>query len=911
MPVVLFNDSLCPAGYYCPRGTSFAYEYPCPPGTFSNISGLSSVEGCTPCLPGNYCGESGLIEPSGSCFAGYFCVAGSDTPTPQESQCPAGHFCPIGTHTPVPCPTGTFSADTLNVAEEDCMLCGPGHYCTREGAINATNMPCSDGYVCVGGAFTPTPIDNVTGYACPAGHFCTNASFLEQKCPPGSYQPDVGKAQCLTCPIGTICYTSSLVMYELCPEGYYCPDMGMINGIPCPLGTFSNITGNTNISDCISCPVGMYCNSLSLTKPSGFCEAGYLCVSSATSPSPQDGLNEPCPPGFYCQEGATFPEPCPTGTMAPYIDFSLNGIDLAQALLQWFANSSYFVISPAVGLGSVEDCLPCIGGFYCQLLNSTLPTGPCQAGYYCPHNASVAQGDPDMYQCPLGNYCPMASSAPIECPPGTYANTTMTITCSECPVGHFCSVGAVIPTVCPPRYYCPAGSSEPLFCPNGTYTLNTTYGLISEDQCVPCIQSHFCLAGEIVGVCSAGYICYQGSGDPTPDGSNPTVGEPCPEGFYCIQGASSPTACSEGLFNVLPGGRSPDDCTVCPPGRVCRNGSRLAEMCPRGFFCMNGTAISCPPGTYSLELNAEDVSFCLPCEPGFLCPDEATAAYDQNPCPVGHYCDRGSSYPTACPPGTHRNETTGMNVTDCIICPAGFYCSENGTVHGVPCDISESCPEGAIDPIPCQPGFYCPVPEIRLPCPPGYYCPEGSSTFIECPPDHYCEQPACERAFTEQAGADRPSICPLGYREILNLGENFTRDSLNATCEECPPGTYINASSLTEERICLPCPPGYYCIGGSTFGDPGTSPMLFAFICPLGHYCPTGSEEPVACPVGTYNAYEGQSSLSDCTPCAMNEYNNMTGQQGCLLCPSRSTTFGNGSTSCDCIGSNRVFQVHN
>ena len=123
----------------------------------------------------------------------------------------------------------------------------------------------------------------------------------------------------------------------------------------------------------------------------------------------------------------------------------------------------------------------------------------------------------------------------------------------------------------------------------------------------------------------------------------------------------------------------------------------------------------------------------------------------------------------------------------------------------------------------------------------------------------------------------------------------------------------MNAASLVEDRVCLPCPPGFYCTGGSTFGDPEITPLSFAFICPTGHYCPSGdvlgSEVPAPCPVGTYNAFEVQSSLSDCIPCSQNEYSNMTGQQGCLVCPSDSSMAGNGSTSCNCVGSNKIFQV--
>lgn len=38
-----------------------------------------------------------------------------------------------------------------------------------------------------------------------------------------------------------------------------------------------------------------------------------------------------------------------------------------------FSNSS--------GLRVLEDCRPCLGGFYCQSVGSTEPNGPCSGGY--------------------------------------------------------------------------------------------------------------------------------------------------------------------------------------------------------------------------------------------------------------------------------------------------------------------------------------------------------------------------------------------------------------------------------------------------------------------------------------------------------------------------------------------------
>ena len=904
-PVVLFNDTICPQGYYCPNGTSFSTQFPCPNGTFSNLTGLAESSQCLDCTPGHYCGEPGLVQPSGLCFAGYFCQSGSTTPSPVDSTCPAGHYCPEGSVNPVPCLAGTHSGTTLNQNETACTLCGPGYYCP-EGSVNSTALVCDPGFVCLFGAFVPTPVDGITGYPCPAGHSCVSGALSEEACTPGSYQPDTAQSVCITCPVGALCESTASLDFTPCPAGHYCPMEGMTDSIQCPTGTFSNTTGNTNLTDCLPCPRGMYCDAPGLVAPSGLCSAGFLCVSEATDIAPDDGVNGPCPVGFYCVEGATHPQPCPMGTLAPFSNTALNND--SSFLLEYFCDPS-LTLEPlsAIGLESESECVPCIGGFYCQHPNSTLPTGPCSAGYYCPHNASITVATPSEFICPLGHFCTEASLAPTPCPLRTFSNSTGAQTCTACPVGHFCRIGTIEPHVCPPHNYCPAESSEPIFCPNGTYTDNNTLGLSAADQCTPCPAGHFCLAGEIAGECSAGHLCYQGSDVPNPDGSDTSIGDLCPEGFYCLQGAVNATACPLGLFNVMRGGRQVEDCTDCPPGRVCSG--NVATLCPPGFYCNSGIPLPCPAGTYNLLQGVSMLIECLSCEPGFLCPNESTVTFMHNPCPVGHYCLEGSITPTPCPYGTHRNETTAASVSDCFPCPAQFYCPDNTTVHGIPCNITDICLEGTVTPLPCPAGFYCPQTDLQLPCPPGSYCPEGSAWFILCPRDHYCTQPACEGAFISRAGASVPEICPLGFREILNLGENFTRSSLEVTCEPCPPGSYMNASSANEDRTCFTCPEGFHCFGGSIFGDQGVTPMFNASICPAGHYCEAGSPSPTACDMGTFNPMEGQSNSSVCELCPLGSFNHLLGQRGCFNCSSEASTTSEGSVECACTGANRRFQV--
>ena len=67
---VTFLDTPCPSGHYCPAGTQLATQYPCPAGTFNNVTLARDVADCVPCPGGHYCDVDGLVTPSGLCAAG-------------------------------------------------------------------------------------------------------------------------------------------------------------------------------------------------------------------------------------------------------------------------------------------------------------------------------------------------------------------------------------------------------------------------------------------------------------------------------------------------------------------------------------------------------------------------------------------------------------------------------------------------------------------------------------------------------------------------------------------------------------------------------------------------------------------------------------------------------------------------
>jgi len=98
------TGEVCPAGGYCPTGSSESRS--CPPGTFSNTSGASNTFDCQQCTPGFFCANSRSASPTGPCEAGYYCVGGANTSMQFVTQ--PGHFSVEGSASQTPCSVGTW-----------------------------------------------------------------------------------------------------------------------------------------------------------------------------------------------------------------------------------------------------------------------------------------------------------------------------------------------------------------------------------------------------------------------------------------------------------------------------------------------------------------------------------------------------------------------------------------------------------------------------------------------------------------------------------------------------------------------------------------------------------------------------------------------------------------------------------
>ena len=165
---------------------------------------------------------------------------------------------------------------------------------------------------------------------------------------------------------------------SLCPAGHYCPKAS---------------------SRPIKCDKGKYCPNEGSKEPFGNCSAGYFCLAGASTSQPNDNITgSVCPKGAYCPSGSESPTLCPPGT------FSNN------------TNSE-----------SILNCLSCSPGSFCQGYGNTAPTGPCNAGYYCPGGQQIS--NPNEFVCAAGYFCKESSAVQLQCFPGTYQDEAMQENC--------------------------------------------------------------------------------------------------------------------------------------------------------------------------------------------------------------------------------------------------------------------------------------------------------------------------------------------------------------------------------------------------------------------------------------------------------------------------------------------------
>lgn len=133
----------CPAGSKCP-GPGNTHPQICQPGSYQPSE---AQEACITCEAGFYCRDGGLTRKGPKCPAGMFCDAGSSSP---QSMCAEGYYCPEGSYTQLPCPTGKFcQGEGLGEPSGDCWA---GFFC-KSMAISPKPTDSVTGYICPEGHY--------------------------------------------------------------------------------------------------------------------------------------------------------------------------------------------------------------------------------------------------------------------------------------------------------------------------------------------------------------------------------------------------------------------------------------------------------------------------------------------------------------------------------------------------------------------------------------------------------------------------------------------------------------------------------------------------------------------------------------------------------------------------------------
>ncbi|XP_033646870.1 uncharacterized protein LOC117306372 isoform X1 [Asterias rubens] len=771
------GNDVCPIGYFCTNGT--AYPEPCPPGTFSTNTRVTSVDGCEDCPRGRYCNMQGFVKVDSApdCAPGYVCTGGSTTPTPAADSgkgypCPAGHYCPEGTLSELGCPVGTYQSNT---GQSNCTLCPDGLMCET---VNLTApSECKTGHYCQEGSPLPIP--------CPPGTFnnITSLSLEEQctDCIPGMYCEGPGNSYPTgLCNAGYYCQGRAETKIPVatidypengpCPAGFYC-DEGIPAPTQCPVGTVRRVEGASSIDDCSPCPGGFYCEDPGQIDPTGPCSAGFYCPAneSITNPAP---IGLECPIGHYCTNQTTTPTPCSVGTYQPNIgrDSCIDcqaGFYCESALFPDPKPCPAYHYCPAAtrypitcangtftydtdeGLKEQYECLPCLAGSYCR---GGQLQGNCSEGYFClsqsydytpdgllpdVDNFDEAQCPPNTTcagPCPPGHYCPAGIVDPVPCKNNTWRPDefgSRVEDCEPCPAGEHCLEGDPILYPCPLGHYCEEGIG-PVECP--IYHYRDVVGAASEGDCYNCKAGFYC---QETGMTNSSFL-------------------PCYEGHYCEEGTTEPQPCTGGRMSTTTGRVSNEDCPLCTPGYYCPNDTINIHgiPCRPTYECPEGAAIevTCRPGHYCEGVTGDPPL----CPGGNYCP-LGSSAYTQ--CFYPKYCPEGSEVPLECPLGSRAMNHAGLRVysnESCNLCPAGTYGNHTERFE---------CAQ-------CIEGYYCPIgtgnPE-NFPCPIGYYCPAGSG---------------------------EPFPCPAG------LYGNIIKAIRSDQCQPCPANTFNN---MLGQKACRPC----------------------------------------------------------------------------------------------------------
>lgn len=425
---ILPPSTLCPFGTYSAAGATICTD--CPAGVYGNSRGLTTAACTAPCasLPAGYScwhynASSALVldgaEHPTLCPPGMWC----ESPMAMPAACAAGSYVcsftataldslsfEIGAQCPWPVSLTAFRVPPFvdayggfisgllgdprapdytkptfvvqGFTNASCSgWCNEGASCPATNLILlGTGSPPAGapayGPLSATGAtssYSNSMVTTTSSTPCAAGYYCAHKS-PPLACPPGSFNPIMGRASCLLCAAGS---------YQSRPATTFCDGF-------CPAGSYSPFPGAVNVSSCSACPPGSY----------GLAEGASACVpcpagsASAAVGATSAAVCARCPPTAYAPPGSSACTPCPPSSFPDATQSScLVGVVPCPATTTPLAAGSAtcvpLVCTPPLTMtpASATACLGCPLGTSGSPPNCTACSGGTAA---CPGGTSLA-----------------------------------------------------------------------------------------------------------------------------------------------------------------------------------------------------------------------------------------------------------------------------------------------------------------------------------------------------------------------------------------------------------------------------------------------------------------------------------------------------------------------------------------
>jgi len=278
--------------------------------------------------------------------------------------------------------------------------------------------------------------------------------------------------------------------------------VGTTNCLPCGSGTYAT----AGLSACLFCPVPSVLNANYAVYPNA-ASNGWVYAFQCNKGFWDMPVNKTCLTASGAVSGSTIS--CKS-CVAPSVSSPV------QSAGNYLGDPSVWVLSCEVGYTgnpTTRTCSTSTGA-----LSGPLPTcNPCSSlggGYYCVGG--------------LNNFGPLPSSpGAYPCPAGTYglagANLGSSVCSGQCEAGYFCPLASTFATVQPcgsAAVYCPTGSGAPIPVSQNYYSTPISAPAARRTGQSPCPLNQQCLNGVILAPVDFSQNCGQSTGGTTSFGVN-------------------------------------------------------------------------------------------------------------------------------------------------------------------------------------------------------------------------------------------------------------------------------------------------------------------------------------------------------------------------------------------------------